>query len=60
MAQTSSGRLIKTSAQFTPEQLAGLTEEARATGETVAAVLRGIVRKWLAAKARAASKVEAA
>lgn len=52
MSETSSGRLIKTSAQFTPEQHALLTTEARATGETVAAVLRQIVRKWATLKAR--------
>lgn len=44
MATTSSGRLVKTSTQFTPEQHCWLTERARVSGETIAVILRQIVR----------------
>lgn len=44
MATTTSGRLVKTSSQYTPEQHAWLITRARRLGETVAVVLRNLVR----------------
>lgn len=44
MATTTSGRLVKTSAQFTPEQHRWLLSQSRTAGETIAVLLRQLVR----------------
>lgn len=53
MATTSSGRLVKTSLQFTPEQHDWLTEESKATGESISVLVRQAVREMIERRLRA-------